>query len=696
MKIEIAPHERMSETGSSLMRLIQNNELPTVDLLVRESIQNSSDAVLDDADTVNISFNINTFDPANLTLHFEGITEKLNAAYTDEAKNLEIRDTNTTGLTGPLHHSEAEDHSLGNLIHLVYEISRPQQREGAGGSWGLGKTIYFRVGIGLVVYYSRIQKEDGSFESRLAACLVEDERSDNALLPSEGDGPKRGIAWWGVAKDSRQTIPLTDEQEIENVLQGLNITPFENDETGTSIIIPFIDENTLMKSARASHTENDQRQRWWLYSMEDYVYAAVQRWYAPRINNRAYALNKPIVASVNGSMIRPEHMLSTFQAVQDLYNNSGYAHNPGNNILLDSQKIYSEKISLRNIFKNTGEAGRIVFAKVTSDELQMEPPDNQRSPYEQADTRFNDEEYNPPLISYLRKPGMIVNYDADGSWMKNIQPPSANEYIIGLFVPNSQNSLNDSLGGLSLEEYIRRGEKADHTSWNDWTVNDRNPLIVSKTKDHVSSKINQNLVEQNKEDKKSRKAGIGKAIAKAVLPPDNFGRKPTGKRREDTSGGVSDHTSKSVITFEDNPEFEQAQIHIPFTLTIGKNVNKTAVELRVMSESGNIRADSWEDEKEIGSPFPIVLNQLEIDNISVNEYDAKVNVVFHKDTGYLEMDHVDLYEMKSNRYNVTNGVKLIKNTAENSCTIKGRVTFETIQGDIQGSISTVDEAGGKE
>ncbi len=37
MRIEIAsPYEKMSESGSSLLRLIQNNDTPKLDLLVRE------------------------------------------------------------------------------------------------------------------------------------------------------------------------------------------------------------------------------------------------------------------------------------------------------------------------------------------------------------------------------------------------------------------------------------------------------------------------------------------------------------------------------------------------------------------------------------------------------------------------------------------------------------------------------------
>ena len=44
MKIEIAEPGRMTQTGSSLLNPLQNNNMPVLDLLVRESIQNSLDA----------------------------------------------------------------------------------------------------------------------------------------------------------------------------------------------------------------------------------------------------------------------------------------------------------------------------------------------------------------------------------------------------------------------------------------------------------------------------------------------------------------------------------------------------------------------------------------------------------------------------------------------------------------------------
>ena len=48
MKIEVAEHGRMSESGSSLLRLIQNQDMPLLDLFFRESVQNSLDAAASD------------------------------------------------------------------------------------------------------------------------------------------------------------------------------------------------------------------------------------------------------------------------------------------------------------------------------------------------------------------------------------------------------------------------------------------------------------------------------------------------------------------------------------------------------------------------------------------------------------------------------------------------------------------------
>src|SRR5699024_11741238 len=62
----------------------------------------------------------------------------------------------------------------------------------AGGSWGLGKTSYFRMGIGVVIYYTRI-KTDTGFEERLVGSLIESPKTDRSEERRVG---KEGRSWW--------------------------------------------------------------------------------------------------------------------------------------------------------------------------------------------------------------------------------------------------------------------------------------------------------------------------------------------------------------------------------------------------------------------------------------------------------------------------------------------------------------------
>ncbi len=52
--------------GSSALKALQNDNLPELDLLVREAIQNSSDAAIDQpGDSCKINFTQGSFCPAN-------------------------------------------------------------------------------------------------------------------------------------------------------------------------------------------------------------------------------------------------------------------------------------------------------------------------------------------------------------------------------------------------------------------------------------------------------------------------------------------------------------------------------------------------------------------------------------------------------------------------------------------------------
>ncbi len=699
MRIEIAKHERMSESGSSLMRLIQNNELPTIDLLVRESIQNSSDAALRSADSVCVDYSTKTFNAQNANRHFEDIASKLDKKSENlNSRLLEVRDSNTTGLHGPLHYEDAVGNYFGNLINLIYEISKPQQKEGAGGSWGLGKTVYFRIGIGLVIYYTRVKKDNGEFESRLAACLIEDETAENTLLESADNGPKRGIAWWGEKTDSSRlddkssaTIPLTDEAEINNILKDFNIEPFKDEETGTSIIIPYINDDKLIKNAKASQT----KENWWTSSLEDYLNICVQRWYAPRIMNRSYPYNIPLIPSINGKRIDRANMLPVFKTIQDLYNQSIFSKGESSIQLVNEEKVYNENINLKFIFEKKGLAGTVAFAKLSREELLMTSPNNNANPLEHTNVEHQeDKDMNPPLIAYLRKPGMIVNYDASGSWVNNINSTSEDEYIIGLFIPNSNNKLKAEFDNVLLEEYLRKSEKADHTSWGDWTINDYNPQIVNKIKGHIGKKINNKYKENDRGKYERKNASVGKAVAEILLPPEKFGTQ-SGKPPKSTKGGnTKDPRTKSKLMLKGNPTFKNGAVSISFSLIVGSKVKSSQLELKVESEGGDIEANKWESEDVIGSSFPLRYLESKIDSIKVGKDEVldTAPLALEGDFNQVDFSEIFLVNNATERFAVPYGMEIFNNSNQ-SVSLNGEITFKATQSNIQGALTSKDDLG---
>ena len=155
MEIEIAQPGHMTQSGSSLLRLIQNNDMPVLDLFVRESVQNSLDAAVPGTRSVTVQFLTGRFDSVLFRQKLSGVSDQIGRRFpAQEYEYLAVRDTDTVGLTGPMNYSAVSENQYGNLLKLIYEICKPQDREGAGGSWGIGKTVYFRIGIGLVLYYS--------------------------------------------------------------------------------------------------------------------------------------------------------------------------------------------------------------------------------------------------------------------------------------------------------------------------------------------------------------------------------------------------------------------------------------------------------------------------------------------------------------------------------------------------------------
>ena len=118
---------------------------------------------------------------------------------------------------------------------------------------------------------------------------------------------------------------MVDDALIEEILNVFKIPVFKGDETGTSVIIPYIKTQELLKNiipAEASISDDVRARCTWATNFEEYLTLAIQKWYAPKIQNRhlkEFCDKKWLRVYVNNNAIRYDSMLPFFKLVQELY-----------------------------------------------------------------------------------------------------------------------------------------------------------------------------------------------------------------------------------------------------------------------------------------------------------------------------------------------------------------------------------------
>lgn len=609
MKIEILTPQKMVNAGSSFVRVLQNEHTPILDLFVRESLQNCLDAADGAIGAVKVSFNVGLFNSSALNNTLEGISTKLNKKFPSRSYSfIAISDKGTQGLTGPMQIEDIkEGMPQGNLIKLVYDVGKPQDSEGAGGSWGYGKTIYSRIGIGLVFYYSRIKKNGGGYESRLAGCLAEDENNNNSIIPKYKDKPKYGIAWWGEEVGENRTKPITDETYIKTFLDIFGLPLYEGKDVGTRIIIPYLKVDSLLNDNAKDYSESLDDKKfvpYWRNKIEDYIRVAVQRWYFPRLNNKCYKYGKWLEVDVDGERITDETMLQIFQLYKALYNRAASGSVADNDFIKEKNiECYEEDVKVNKLTERY--AGRVAFVQIKSDMIGLTPPHNEYHPNINLGINIIDKTKNTPILAYTRKPGMIVSYEQTGEWVKDIPLTDTDTYRIAIFVLNSDAYFND-LEDLSLEQYVRGGEQSDHISWNDTSKYGINLNTVYRIKLNTAKVIAQHFQDNDEDiEDNSRISGLGRMLGKLILPPTGFGTKPTSRgTRSRSDGGL---TKVRDVSFRlDYIKYGKDFILIQYNIAARNTAKQFEVDIDISSKSSPISMQAWEEEMAMKRPFEII------------------------------------------------------------------------------------------
>ena len=273
---------------------------------------------------------------------------------------------------------------------------------------------------------------------------------------------KSGIAWWGDIDDKSNTYPITDEENILVFLETFGITPYVNDEVGTIVIIPYINEQALLNENSIELNLDFEDSSFWntdKKSIENEFRTAIQRWYSPRLNNPQYQSHfkkygkivKYLKASINGEEITEDEMSPIFRHIQELYNSAIKK--------MDNEAIPNDNISTEVIRYYSQNVGVFAYTLIKKEEL----TDNENSPYPCLNIDFDNRQGNTPIICMTRQPGMIVEYNPS-SW-GNLPVTHDDDYILAFFVLDSRQKLSLTDGVVrenELEEYVRQSECADH------------------------------------------------------------------------------------------------------------------------------------------------------------------------------------------------------------------------------------------
>ena len=75
------------------------------------------------------------------------------------------------------------------------------------------------------------------------------------MIPEYKGMTRRGIAWWGNEIRDNTTAPETDEEYIKEFLGIFGIEPYTGDKTGTVIIMPYINSETLLANNRIDYAD---------------------------------------------------------------------------------------------------------------------------------------------------------------------------------------------------------------------------------------------------------------------------------------------------------------------------------------------------------------------------------------------------------------------------------------------------------
>lgn len=204
------------------------------DALVREAIQNSLDAAIEDVIRVRFAFG-STPDGnrylKGLSAHLNAIdvVEEEDTVFDGALEYLAVEDFGTRGLTGDVLQVQDDDDEVeekNNFYYFWRNIGRSKKEEGDIGRWGLGKRV-FPSSSRISSFFGLTRRPEGDENLMGQSVLKTHYHQGNEYFP---------YGFYSHLTATRVSVPVDEQGWLSDFRKVFNLT--RTDEAGLSIVIP--------------------------------------------------------------------------------------------------------------------------------------------------------------------------------------------------------------------------------------------------------------------------------------------------------------------------------------------------------------------------------------------------------------------------------------------------------------------------
>lgn len=250
-------------SADGIQRLLGAPHLDALQILIRETVQNSWDAGKD------------LPGPVGYRLRFRELSETEHQAlkdivfydlpkYTENPERpinqtlnksrlsvIEICDFGTTGLAGPTHPDEVpEGDESPDFVDFLRNIGSPRDKVFGGGTYGYGKSCLYAISQCQTIVVDSATTNAGMYTRRFMACRI---ASRYDIRRGSEKGRYTGRHWWGRTTADSHLDPANGD-EAKQLAEIVGMYPRDAKNLGTSIMIvaPELNSDDLEQAAQSA------------------------------------------------------------------------------------------------------------------------------------------------------------------------------------------------------------------------------------------------------------------------------------------------------------------------------------------------------------------------------------------------------------------------------------------------------------